>query len=185
MTEVLAITRGGCDQRTKRRRLRAAERSYPTSEVRGRSREDPMPEGRQPRGVTPHPRSGAAAESARLRRHRNGREELPHVQGQGQHGEELPHAPKPEARGGRWEELPLAPTPETRGCGREEKPHARGQGEQPGGPHGRRAAAKKGYPTPEARGCSREEKPHARGQGQQPGGPTPSKEPWLHGRKQA
>ena len=41
--------------------LSAAERSYPTSEVRGRSREDPMPEGRQPRGVTPRPRSGTAA----------------------------------------------------------------------------------------------------------------------------
>ena len=40
--------------------LGAAERSYPTSEVRGRSREDPVPEGRQPRGVTPHPRSGAS-----------------------------------------------------------------------------------------------------------------------------
>ena len=38
-----------------------AERSYPTSEARGRSREDPMPEGRWPRGVTPRPRSGAAA----------------------------------------------------------------------------------------------------------------------------
>ena len=59
----------------------AAERSYPTSEVRGRSREDPMPERRWPRGVTPRPRSGAAAESARLRRHRNGREELPRVRG--------------------------------------------------------------------------------------------------------
>ena len=35
----------------------AAERSYPTSEARGRSREDPMPEGRRPRGATPHPRS--------------------------------------------------------------------------------------------------------------------------------
>ena len=56
---------------------------YPTSEVRARSREDPMPERSQPRGVTPHPRSGAAAESARLRRGRNGREELPLVQGQG------------------------------------------------------------------------------------------------------
>ena len=42
------------------------ERSHPTSEVRGRSREDPMPEGRQPRGVTPLLRSGAAAESIRL-----------------------------------------------------------------------------------------------------------------------
>ena len=61
----------------------AAERSYPTSEVRGRSREDPMPKGRRPRVVTPRPRSGAAAKSAGLQRHRNGQEELPHVQGQG------------------------------------------------------------------------------------------------------
>ena len=60
-----------------------AERSHPTSEVRGRSREDPVPEGRWPRGVTPCPRSGAEAESTRLRRGRNGREELPRVRGQG------------------------------------------------------------------------------------------------------
>ena len=51
--------------------LRVAERSYPTSEVRGRSREDPMPEGWQPRRVTPPLRSGAAAESARLPWRRN------------------------------------------------------------------------------------------------------------------
>ena len=57
--------------------------SYPTSEVRGRSREHPTPERRWPRGVTPCPRSGAAAESARLRWRRNGQEELPHVRGQG------------------------------------------------------------------------------------------------------
>ena len=63
------------------------------SEVRGRSWEDPMPEGRGPRGVTPCLRSGAAAESARLRRRRNSREELP-------------YAPMPEARGGGREELP-------------------------------------------------------------------------------
>ena len=56
-----------------------AERSYPASEVRGRSREDPMPEGRRPRGVTPRPRSEAAAESTRLRWRRNCREELPCV----------------------------------------------------------------------------------------------------------
>ena len=31
--------------------LGAAERIYPMSEVRGRSQEDPMPEGQQPRGV--------------------------------------------------------------------------------------------------------------------------------------
>ena len=53
-----------------------------------------MPEGQQPRGVTPRPRSGAAAESTRLRRRRNGHEELPH-----------------------------APTPEARGGGREDQPH--------------------------------------------------------------
>ena len=42
--------------------LSAAKRSYPTSEVRGRSWEDPMPKGWWPRGATPCPRSGAAAE---------------------------------------------------------------------------------------------------------------------------
>ena len=42
-----------------------------------------MPEGRRPREVTPPPRSGAAAQSTRLRWRRNGREELPHVRGQG------------------------------------------------------------------------------------------------------
>ena len=54
------------------------------SEVRGKSWEDPMCEGQWPRGVTPHLRSGTVAESARLRQCRNGQEELPHVQGQGQ-----------------------------------------------------------------------------------------------------
>ena len=62
------------------------------SEVRGRSREDPMHEGRQPRGVTPRPRSGAAAESARLRRCRNSREELPKSEASGGSQEELPYA---------------------------------------------------------------------------------------------
>ena len=62
------------------------------SEVRGRSREDPMPEGRRPRGVTPRPRSGAAAESARLHWHRNGREELPKSETRGGGQEELPYA---------------------------------------------------------------------------------------------
>ena len=73
-----------------------------------------MPEERQPRGVTPRPRSGAAAKSARLRRRRNCREELPQVQGQGQKPGG-PHArgeaakksyPKSEARGGGGEEQP-------------------------------------------------------------------------------
>ena len=44
----------------------AAGRSYPTPNTRGSSLEDPMPKGRRPRGVTPRPRSEAAAESARL-----------------------------------------------------------------------------------------------------------------------
>ena len=62
------ISAGGCDDwRTKRGR-----EELPQSEVRGRSREDHMPEGRRPRGVTPRPRSGAVAESARLRQRRNG-----------------------------------------------------------------------------------------------------------------
>ena len=68
----------------------AAERSYPTSKLRGRSREDPMPEAGWPRGVTPCPRSGAVAESARLRRHRKGGEELPKSEVRGGWREELP-----------------------------------------------------------------------------------------------
>ena len=59
--------------------LSAAKRSHPTSKVRGRTWEDPMPEGRRPRGVTPRPRSGAVAESTRLRRSRNSREELSRI----------------------------------------------------------------------------------------------------------
>ena len=61
----------------------AAERSYPTSEVRGRSWEDPMPDGWQPRGATPRPRSGAMAErSYPMSEARDGtREEQPHIQG--------------------------------------------------------------------------------------------------------
>ena len=80
------------------------------AEVRGRSQEDPMPEGQgprgvtpmsevrggsrkelphvrgqgqQPRGATPRPRSGAAAKSARLQQHRSSQDELSHIQGQG------------------------------------------------------------------------------------------------------
>ena len=60
----------------------AAERSGPMSEVRGRSREDPMPEGRRARGVTPRLRSRAAAErsypTSKVRS--GGCEEIPHIQ---------------------------------------------------------------------------------------------------------
>ena len=41
--------------------LSTAERNYPTSEVRSRSLEEPMPEGWRPRGFAPHPRSKAVA----------------------------------------------------------------------------------------------------------------------------
>ena len=53
------------------------------SEVRGRSQEDPIPEGQQPRGVTPCPRSGAAAERSypMAEARGGGLEEQPHVQG--------------------------------------------------------------------------------------------------------
>ena len=48
-----------------------------------------MPEGRRPRGVTPRPRSGAAAESARLQWCRNGGEELPKSEVRGGGREEV------------------------------------------------------------------------------------------------
>ena len=75
----------------------AAKRSYPTSEVRGSSREcqavmvqerrrgatQVRGQGQRPEGVTPHPRSGAAARrsypTSEVRG--GGREEQPHVQG--------------------------------------------------------------------------------------------------------
>ena len=94
-------------------RRTVAKRTYPTSEVRGSSREcqaanvQKQPrratqvrgQGQRPGGATPRPRSGAAAE----RRY-----------------------PANKARGGRWEELPHTPTPEARGGGWEGQPHVQG-----------------------------------------------------------
>ena len=69
---------------TPRPRLEAEARRSPCQ--RGGGQEE-LPhvrgQGQRPRGATHHPRSGAAAESARLRQCRSSREELPHVQGQG------------------------------------------------------------------------------------------------------
>ena len=62
--------------------LNAAERSYPTSEVRGGGWEElPHVRGQeqQPRGATLRLRSRVAAETARLQQRRSSREELPHV----------------------------------------------------------------------------------------------------------
>ena len=93
------------------------------AKVRGRSWEDPMPEGRRPRGVTPCPMSGAAAQSTRLRWRRNGREELPRVRGQGRQREELPRV-----RGQGWRPggATPRPKPEARGGGREDQPQVQG-----------------------------------------------------------
>ena len=99
----------------------AAERSYPMSVVRGRSQDNPVPEGRWQRGVTPCLRSGAAAESARLQRCRNSQEELPHVRGQ--RLQRRGATPRPRsgavARGS-------YPPPEARDDSREEQPHIQG-----------------------------------------------------------
>ena len=82
-----------------------------------------MPEGWRPRGVTQRPRSGAAAESTRLQQRRNGREEIPHVRGQGVRPRGDTQRPKPEARDSGWEEQPQA-----WGQGRwwEDQPHVQG-----------------------------------------------------------
>ena len=99
--------------------LGAAERSYPMSEVRGRSRKDPMPEGQWPRGV-PHVQgqgqwlrvlgcdgAGMAEKSyPSLRSWAAAKRSYPTSEVRGSGQEELPHSPKPEARGGGWEELP-------------------------------------------------------------------------------
>ena len=68
--------------------------------------------------------------------------------------------------------------------GREELPHERGQGQKPGGPHTRRAVARRSYPTSEVRGSGGEcqaataqerqrRATQVRGQGRRPGGATP------------
>ena len=131
-----------------------------------------MPEGRCPRGVTPRPRSGAAAESTRLQGRRSCREELPHdrgrVEGGVAHrrylasevrgGDERSY-PASEVRGGNERSYPASevrggneksyPASEVRGGRREEIPYA--PRPRPG------AGAGRSYPTPEAKGGSREE----------------------------
>ena len=124
-----------------------------------------MPEGGKPRGVTPCPRSGAVAESARLRQRRNGREDLPHVQGQGRRPGGATPRPRSGAEAGR--------TPCLKGGSQEELPNVRGQGQWPRVPGCNGAGtAEKSYPSPrlgvaaersypvfEVRGGGREELP--------------------------
>ena len=85
-----------------------------------------MPKGRWPRGVTPSPKSGAAARVPDCDGAGTAERSYPASEVRGSSWEELPHAPKPEARGGRWEELPHATMPEARGGGREDQPHVQG-----------------------------------------------------------
>ena len=68
------------------------------------------------------------------------REEIPHVQDQGQ----KPGGPHAQGAAAKRS----YPTSEVRGCGREELPHARGAGS---------------YRTPKIRGGGREEQPHIQG----------------------
>ena len=99
---------------------RAAERSHPMSEVRGRSREDPMPEGQWPRGVTPCPRSGAVAESTRLTVQEQQRRATLRPRSGGAAERRYPES---EVRGGYQRSYP---TSEVRGGRREELPHVQG-----------------------------------------------------------
>ena len=99
------------------------------SEVRGRSWEDPMPEGRWPRGVTPIRRqgqwlrmpgcdgTGTAKRSYPASEARGGsQEEPPRVRGQRRRPRGATAHPRPGA------------APEAKGSSRKEQPHARGQG---------------------------------------------------------
>ena len=80
--------------------LSMAERSYSTAEVRGRSREDPMPKGQRPRGLTPHPRSGAVARVLAATAQEWPRGATPHLRPGGQPGGATLH-PKPGTVAGR------------------------------------------------------------------------------------
>ena len=111
------------------------------SKVRGRSREDPMPEGRQPRGATPGARSGGAAQRRYPASKVRGRDErsYPVYEVRGGGREETPQvpSPRPGARGGRSYSTPLSKRPrvavgrsnrttQARGGGWEDQPHVGG-----------------------------------------------------------
>ena len=111
--------------------LSAAKRRYPTSEVRGRSQEHPMPEGQRPRGVTPLRRSGAASGRTPCQKSST-QEELPHVGGQRQQ----PRVPGCDSAGTAERSYPSPrpgvaversyPAPEARGSDLEEQPQVQG-----------------------------------------------------------
>ena len=70
-----------------------------------------------PWGATPRPRSGAATESARLRQRRSGgREERPHLGGQGPRQRGAPHLQGAAAAGRRRAERSYSTSPRSRRC---------------------------------------------------------------------
>ena len=93
-----------------------------------------MPKGWRPRGVSPSPRSGAAAgKSYPMSEVKGGsQEELSHIQGQGSGRECQAATTQEQTRGATLLLRPGAvatrsnPTPEARGGGREEQPHDQG-----------------------------------------------------------
>ena len=85
-----------------------AERSYPTLEVRGRSREDPMPEGQRPRGVTPRPRSGQWPRAPDCDGAGTAERSYPASEVRGAAERRYPPS---KVRGGGREEIPHAPSP--------------------------------------------------------------------------
>ena len=103
-----------------------AKRSYPASEVRGSGRQyqTAMVQER-PRGATPRPRSGGAAERRYPASEVRGCDErsYPTSEVRGGGREEIPHAPsqRPRAAARRSN-----PTPEARGGGQEDQPHVQG-----------------------------------------------------------
>ena len=133
--------------------LSAAERSHPTSEVRGISWEDPMPEGQRPRGVTPRQRSGAAPRVPGCDRAGMAKRSYPTSEVRGRSQEDpIPEGQRPRGVTGRnsQEELPQS---KVRGSGREyqtamaqERPRGATLCPRSG------VVAKRSYPTSEVRG---------------------------------
>ena len=117
-----------------------------------------MPEGWRPRGVTRRPRSGAAAENARLRRRRNGLEELPKSEVGAAAGRSYPTS---KVRGGSREELPCelprGATLLMRSGAAAGRSYPMPQRPRP------REAAGRSYPTPEARGGGQEDQQNVQG----------------------
>ena len=112
------------------------------SEVRGRAGRTPCLKGsKQPRGVIPRPRSGAAAKSTRLQWRRTGCEELPRIQAHAGRPGGVTRCPRSGAAAGRNYPTPLSLRPGA-AAGRS-NPHTRDQGRWPGGP----------TPRPRSRGC--------------------------------